>query len=346
MRDFIRLIIILLLLPVIIILIGPLLVLAALRGQQWMGPITLNSARYGPMGRAGILLLGAAIWILVWSALAWLALETVTPTAMQVALPTPTPAVAQAQADAVTPSPTAAPPTLTATRVAPAAASPSATPLPATATHTPPATATVTATATLTPTPSPTATPSPLPSVSPTATPTGTPTARFPLLAPTITPRPLPTVSPADRRAALAAVNRANDRLRLTIIEASDENLENLSQVWQGKAFNQIQDFALDLNERYAQPRRVDYKYINPPAVSEASVPGQIVVTSVEEWTYGSPSQGNHEILEFIYTVVPVDDVWAISRYTYRNLPKPGGTATISTRTPTPTAAATTTAKN
>ncbi|GAB4441923.1 MAG: hypothetical protein Kow0031_23980 [Anaerolineae bacterium] len=143
-------------------------------------------------------------------------------------------------------------------------------------------------------------------------------------------------MSLTDRRAAIGAVNRANDRLRQAIMQANEENLESLSEVWQGKAFTLIEDFALDMNQRYAQPLQVSYRYINPPAIDETSVPGQIVVTTTEEWTYGGSSNGVRETLEFIYTVTPIEGEWAIARYSYRNLPRPRTPAPAATITPTP----------
>ena len=58
--DVIRLLILFLLIPVVLILIGPLLILAALRGQQSMGPITWETSRYNAAGRLGVPAVGGA----------------------------------------------------------------------------------------------------------------------------------------------------------------------------------------------------------------------------------------------------------------------------------------------
>ncbi|NJO00003.1 MAG: hypothetical protein HC875_40780, partial [Anaerolineales bacterium] len=97
LADLFRLILLVLLLPVILILIGPLLVLAALRGRQRIGPITLDAAR-SPTRRTGALVVGLLLWLLVWGGLAWLtwaALATPPTVAQQPAQITATPAPTQ-----------------------------------------------------------------------------------------------------------------------------------------------------------------------------------------------------------------------------------------------------------
>ena len=71
LADFGRLVLLILLLPLILILIGPLLILAAIRGHQPLGPITLDTARYKPVARTGAFILGLLLWLLVWGGLAW-----------------------------------------------------------------------------------------------------------------------------------------------------------------------------------------------------------------------------------------------------------------------------------
>lgn len=314
MPDILRLILLILFLPLIIIFIGPLLVLAALRGRQWMGPITLDSSRYHAVGRTGIFLLGVSIWLLVWGVLAYLAAAALTPVVVA------PPAVAQT-------TPIALPPTGTPTSL------PTATPIPPTATPLP--------TATPTEPPSPTATwvltavatATKLPASPP---PTRTPTELFnePLATNTPTPTSGPAtaeatisvvsgikVSPADQRTAIAVVEEANLLLQQAIVRATAENLSNLERLWQGQALTAVKKFATTVNGRFAQPFDVEVKYISPPQVSDKSIPRQIVVLSKEQWTYGGPSEQKQENFEFIYTVTPQDDGWVISRYTYRNLP-------------------------
>lgn len=233
LADFGRLIVLILFLPLILIGLGPLLILAVLRGKQRFGPITLNAARYDTVGKAGIFLLGAATWILVWGGLGWLALAAITPirpAAVEltqaeqvdstVAEASPTPSATASPAGATTETLTVtetagadstATSTLTSTPLptptATATASPTATPTPtvptstptqtasptATETNTPIATATATPTFTFTPSPSPTNTPTATATDTATATATNTATPTF-----TFTPLPTPTNSPTN----------------------------------------------------------------------------------------------------------------------------------------------------
>ncbi len=328
MRDLIRLIIIILFLPVVLVFLGPALVLAALRGRQWMGPITLDSSQYGVVGRVGMFLLGLAIWLLVWSGLLWLSLEAIVPTQLNVSLP-PAPTIFTKQVNETA--------TATAAPLAPAATStPTTQPLTRTATLPPPAktsTATpvlpaTTATATLQPTSTPTATElfnetlaTNTPDTSATEPPTATPSSGE--AADTVTPSATITqtvLSPAVRQAVLATVGEANGLLRDALAEASEENLKNLGSLWQGKTLDSIGEFAVDMNSRYSRPFNVDFEYVTPPAISDRSVPGQVVVFTREKWSYGGPSTTNEEAFEFIYTLIPQGDHWVISRYTYRNI--------------------------
>lgn len=88
------LILLILFLPLFIIFIGPLLVLAALRGRQPVGPIILNTSRYGPVGRIGAFMLGLALWILIWSGLAWIVVNGLLPSSTVAVLPVPPSATA------------------------------------------------------------------------------------------------------------------------------------------------------------------------------------------------------------------------------------------------------------
>ncbi|HXV99976.1 MAG TPA: hypothetical protein VEC93_16275, partial [Anaerolineae bacterium] len=72
--DLVRLVLLILLLPIILILIGPLLIWAVLRGRQRIGPVTLNTSRYSAAGRAGALIIGLLLWVLIWGGLIWLGL--------------------------------------------------------------------------------------------------------------------------------------------------------------------------------------------------------------------------------------------------------------------------------
>lgn len=217
LADLFRLILLVLLLPVILILMGPLLVVAALRGRQRIGPITLDAARSSAR-RTGALVVGLLLWLLVWGGLSWLtwaALETpptvaqqpvqitATPIPTQTPLPvtaterpqpsnTPTrrstalPAAATStvQSETKTTTPTRALGTVAAAVVVTATVAPATTAPTTTPSATPESTSTATA---VPPTPTPTATPVP-----PTATPTFTPTPVPPTATPTFTSTPVP----------------------------------------------------------------------------------------------------------------------------------------------------------
>lgn len=200
--DLIRLILFILLLPVILILIGPLLVLAVLRGRQPFGPIILDASRYSGGGRFGIFMAGLLVWAVVWGGLYWLTQAAITPL-VEV---TQAPAVVTPTLPADTP--TSASPTATVTPLATRPAAATLTPtqpvsesLVAAVTITPTAT-TAAPTATLTPPPADTATPTFTPSATatdtplPTATPTSTSTPVPPTSTPTYTLTPTPTFTP------------------------------------------------------------------------------------------------------------------------------------------------------
>lgn len=324
MRDLLRFILLILFLPLIIVVLGPALVLAAVKGQQWLGPVTLDTSGYNVLGRAGVFLLGVAVWLLVWAALVWLTIQALTPVAAPtpVSLQTPVAATyvgsptALARPATVTPAPTRTPvpvkpsatppPTATATRVLP------------TNTPTPQLTG-LTATHPVTDTPEPDVTSTPAVAAAATSA---------------ATPAKTGTLTPANRRAALAAVDEANQLLRDAIAQASDTNVENLGKIWQGKALDVIERFAIRLNDRYARPLNVAFEYVLPPEISEESRAGEVIVSTREKWSYGSSVKGSQEVLEFIYTLAPQGDGWVITRYTYRNLATPSRPPTA---TPTPT---------
>ena len=79
LADLVRLILLILFLPIVLIFIGPLLILAVLRGCQPMGPITLDTSRYSTVGRVGALALGILLWLVVWGGLAWFVLYAFSP---------------------------------------------------------------------------------------------------------------------------------------------------------------------------------------------------------------------------------------------------------------------------
>lgn len=320
--NIVSLILLILLAPVLLIIVGPLLALAALRGRQPAGPITFDTTRSGLGGRAGALLLGLVLWLLIWSGLAWVALNGLAP------LP---PTVAETLSATLTPTPTR--PAIT--------ASPTLTPAPGSATvaFTPTLSLRPSSTASSTPganTPPPTTTPARLTTTAtntPTATATNRPTVTVTYtITPSFTPsptatlnaaglRPLPRLSIADQRRVIATMAEGNDLLREAIMRADEENIQNLRQVWQGRAFTKAETFAVEHYDRYAKPLQVQFEYIHSPQVSEQSTANQVVVFSQEKWRYGSPEAGYSESFEFIYTLSRQDGSWAITSYTYRNLP-------------------------
>jgi hypothetical protein len=345
MIDLLRLLLILLLIPVFLLLLGPLLVLAALRGRQWAGPVTLDSTHYGVAGRVGMFLLGAAIWMLAWSGLVWFTISFVS-VADPMMLPTFTPAIAEtpttilAPTDTATPLPVANTPTLITTATsqpqleATATSSNTAelqitptrtstlvdTPLPATNTSA----ATSTATPTATSEPDIPATETPTPTPAPTFTPVTTVT-----VAASSPSRPLPEAGDIP-----GIVTEANNRLREAIIRASDENLAALEELWQAPAFTAIQAFAVETSERYGQPGAVEFEYVSPPQINESDRPDRVVAVARERWRYGRFPNQKEEVFEFSYTLVPLGDSWIIESYTYSTvLPSPTvtptGTATL-----------------
>lgn len=391
LADLVRLILLLLLLPVVLILSGPLLILAALRGRQRIGPITLNTS-HSSARRVGAGVVGLLLWLLVWGGLAWLAVAAFTqpptvaqrlaasaatpatqsqssptsppvtpspePTAQMVspatpaqsrtvtatgatatvmatliaAIPTSSTATVPVAMATPTPEPTALP-TATPTPTSP----PTSTPRPPTPTPTSTHTPTPTDTATFTPTPiPPTATPTytltPTPTNTPTATPTATPR---PTATPTPTDTPTPTVTPTPtlpatvRQAAIAAVEAGNDLLHDAMIEASEENLQKMETVWQGKALTTARAFATDIYDRYAKPLNVQFEYLSRPAIESQLAGTGLVVTSQERWTYGGPTKTDRqEAFRFIYILTQRNGQWVITEYSFINLPLLKSTAT------------------
>jgi hypothetical protein len=213
-RDLLRTLALLIIIPVGALLIGPALVLAAVRRAQPIGPITLRALPGGGSGRLVTACIGLMLWAVVWGGLTVLvwpiagpALVTLSAAPHVVAQVEPTAPVMPVPDDAspalqAMPSPmeAAGPPTEGNAGSAPPA--PTATPSP-----TPTDTVTPSPTMTNTPSPSPTATDTPTPSptptdtAEPTSTPVPSPTYTLVLptaVPPTATPSPTSTPRPAD----------------------------------------------------------------------------------------------------------------------------------------------------
>ena len=131
----------------------------------------------------------------------------------------------------------------------------------------------------------------------------------------------------------IAAVEAGNDLLHDAIIEATEENLQKMEIVWQGKALTTARAFATNIYDRYAKPLNVEFEYLSPPTI-DSQLPGnRLVVTSSERWTYGGPTKTDYqEAFKFIYTLTRRNGQWVITEYSFLNLPLP--TPTLS-RTPT-----------
>ena len=331
LTDIGRLIIFILLLPIAVILIGPLLVLAVFRGQQRMGPIVLNSSRYDLVGRLGILMLGLAIWLLVWSGFLWFALLATSPALLgQIPFINANITGSVSEPTATVPLPTVrivATPTATSTLQTQPSPVVSATSESSSPTVTPsranPVTPEInTSTPELNHTPTATA------RILPTATPTSVSTGR-------------PVIALSDEEAIIDTITEANLLLQEAITLPSEENLADLAAVWQDRALTKVEKFAIEQYEKYRKPFSAQFEFMTTPTISEEGT-NQIVVTSRERWSYGGVSNADEESFDFIYTLTRGDDRWIIIRYSYRNLPSP----TPANVTPTGTATITPTIQN
>jgi hypothetical protein len=338
MKELFRLLyLVVVILPLTILLIGPFLVLAALRGRQRMGPIVLNPSRGGVTGRIGALLLGLLFWLLVWSGLAAVLSGVILP-----AIGNSPFADLQANVTPTTPPiiPTASPTPL-----------PSPTPQPiATSTPVaPPREETLTSTSS--PVPTPSSAPSPLPPtatpVTPTSTPLPTATSR-PLPTNTLAPSPTPlvTLSAGEVSEAITTVEAANDLLRTAVAEPSIGNLAALEAFWQEEALAEAQAFAQDLSQRYVHPLEVTFVYLASPQVLAGNSPDTAYVISTEAWTYTGARSVHGESFEFTYTLRREGEGWVITDYAYGYAPitLPSGEGEGLTPIPVPSTITTTVA--
>jgi len=320
MKELFRLLYLLVvMLPLTILLIGPFLVLAALRGKQRMGPIVLNPGRRGVTGRIGALLLGMLFWLVIWSGLAAVLSGVILPTISGSA-----PANHQAN---VTPTAPPAIPTASPTTVPSATSQPTATSIPATPPQEEPPTPTPS------PAPSPSHTPSTLPPTVTLGLPTATPVPPTPSPQPTPTlaplpnntlvpsPMPLVTLSAGEASEAIAAVEAANDLLHAAVAEPSIGNLAALEALWQEEALAKAQAFAQDLSQQYLHPLDVTFIYLDSPQVVPGNSPDTAYVISTETWTYTGPRSVHDESFEFTYTLRREGESWVITNYAYGYVP-------------------------
>jgi len=295
LAEIVRLLVlIVVVLPLALLLSGPALVLAALRGRQRVGPIVLDPGQRGRFGRVWACLLGLLLWLAVWGGVALLLGRTLRP--MTVAhVPPPT---------LVTVSP--APETPTA--VVPATLPPSSTPLPpptpaAEPTH---ALEEATPTAILAP---------------PTETVPASPSPSLPTLTPLPLPTPAQTSQPDQAALAIAAVEAANEQLRMAVIQPSEENLAALKQHWKERSLDKAKAFATSLHQAVGAPTEVSYVYLISPTVSQQLTSSALFVNATEVWTYSGSRDSYTETYEFFYTLAQHDDRWVIIDYVYRNGP-------------------------
>lgn len=232
------------------------------------------------------------------------------------------------------PKPTLAPSSTRIPSVVPATPTRTSSP---TASATPTAAATATLSLTHTPSPSPT----PIPTSTPTPTATATPAPN--LLSPTapavaaLPDQPtsvnvMPTLVSVLNQAnqAIAAVEKANELLRLAVIQADEAHLRALEQYWMEPALTRARTFAISMHQTLGDPAEASYAYLIPPSASQTA-PGQTVyVTSIEIWTYSGPRQTRTETNEYLYTLASRNNDWAIIDFVYRDVPKGLPTSTRS----------------
>lgn len=324
--DLGRLLLWLLLLPLLLLLLGPLLVLAAVRGSLRLGVINLNPSRQAPQGRWWALGVGVLLWGLTWGGLGWAAqrfVDSPPAEATLTAAVTNTPPAGEAGATASpTASPSPQPPSPTATAVSsptptsgptPAVPSPTVTPIStatraATATSTPLPRATATATATTTPTPTPSpAAPSPTPGPSPT-----------PTLA-------LTTVDEVTAAQVVRSLNQANDLLVEAARMPNPPSIIALADSWQGSALGQVRSFVNSIAFRYERPLTVTYSLVTEPELGITADGDTVVVTVEEVWVFDSPNRNRTSRAAYTYTMVLAGERWRIVEYAYRILSPPGG---------------------
>ncbi len=310
LADLGRLIILILLLPVFLIFVGPMLVVAVLRGRQPLGPILLDTTRYRAIAKASAFIFGVALWGVIWGGLAWLSVNAIAP-ALSTGSPLDTPAE-------VTILITNTPTSILSDSTATPRPSPTPTPVLDTATPLLPA-----ATPTDPPAPAPTDTPlSTATALPPTSTFTPTPTATAAATQTRTSPvSPQATLTYQEQKRVEDVVKEANRLLQQAIVDANDETLANLDSVWRDLALNVAQSFALKTYEQYSKPVQVQFSYVRQPVVEPESTFTEATVTSREKWIYGRNDDAEDETFEFVYTLTRENEAWVITRYTYRNLP-------------------------
>jgi hypothetical protein len=323
--DLLRFLLLLLILPFALLILGPLLVIAALFGEVVLGWLHISPNRSGNTGRALALGLGLLLWALTWGGLAWLGLGGPTPTAPTLTEnePSPTVSVAATALSEVafsTPDPS---PRLTALPTSTATSAPvTATAVSPADTETPPATAT----------PSPTTTTEPLPAP-PTPTPTASATNTPP--PPTATPNIAAdsTVSSAQASGVLDALTAANALFIEAVENPGPAQQAALAELWQDQALIRIEEFTARTLDRYDSPLTVTYRFAEPPTLRETGG-GTVSLQALEYWRFTDPNGERESLTNYTYIFTPAPETpeeWVITFYTFEVLTQPDGSVITET---------------
>jgi hypothetical protein len=295
--DILQLLLLLVFLPFILLVLGPVLVIAALFGRFSLGALKIRPGKYHPRGRLWALVLGLFVWGLTWGGLAWFWPSNLFQPAIT---PSPINTITQ---NTVTPThtPTNVPSANTSTPAQPTQR------------------ATPTATTTATPLPSPTETTAPPPPPTPTltltslpATPTPTPTA----VLPTATPSSLQPDDPDQ------LLTIANDSLVQYLEGGAIDDLSVLGGLWAGEALPAVQSFGRQINLKYQQPLSVTYQLIGSPSLTPLAE-NRIIVQVRELWVFEDSTHRQESLSDYDYTLQLVEGQWRIVAYQFQALPLP-----------------------
>ena len=290
--DILRLLLLLIFLPFILLLLGPVLVIAAMFGRFSLGSLKIRPGKYRPGGRLWALILGLLVWGITWWGLAWFWPSNLF---QPQTVPTPINVIAQNTATPIN-TPTPAPPTNTPTPVPP--------------TNTP---------TTQLPTPSTT----PLPS--PTETSAPSPTATVTPLPATSTPAPLaalPTASSSSLEADDMAqlLTAANDSLVQYLQGGAIDDLSTLSGLWVGEALPAVQAFGRQINIKYQQPLSITYQLLETPSFTPLDET-RVQVQSRELWIFEDSNRRKQSLSDYEYTFQLAEGKWRIAAYQFEVLP-------------------------
>lgn len=126
-----------------------------------------------------------------------------------------------------------------------------------------------------------------------------------------------------QRRLAIAAVETANEMLRLAIERPSATRLAELEQYWTDNALPKARTFAVGMYYRVGKPVTASYVYLVPPTIVHEQSLNRMLVDAIEVWTYKGSILVYTEHFAFHYMLAQRDGRWVIVDYTYRNAPTP-----------------------